>query len=99
MAQLLDGTSASFDKLLENLASADMTAKVPKLWCSPHVLPETEVFVVGAVTVLRHHAATLQKKMNFQAYDFRVTAACHLLTTGALLVEEIPHVSRFFCVW
>ena len=95
VVQLLDGTSASFDKLLGNLASADMTAKVPKLWCSPHVLPEIEAFGLGAVTVLRQHAASLQKKMNFQAYDLRATAACHLLTTGALLVQLPNHLSQF----
>ena len=95
VVQLLNGTSASFEKFLDNLASADITAKVPKE-DAPHVLPEIEAFVLGAVTVLRQHAATLQKKMNTQAYDFRATPACHLLTTGALLVEEIPDVPSYW---
>ena len=70
VVQLLDGTSASFDKLLGNLASADMTAKVPKE-DAPHVLPEIEAFVLGAIRVLRTHAASLQKNMNKKAYDYR----------------------------
>ena len=95
MVQVRDGTSASFGKLLGNLASVDFASKVPKE-DAPHVLPEIEAFVRGAVTVLRKHAASLQKKMNTQAYDFRATAACRLLNTiKPLLVEKIPDVSRF----
>ena len=49
VVQVFDGTSTSFDKLLGNLASADIAAKVPKE-DAPRVLPEIEAFVLGAVT-------------------------------------------------
>ena len=89
------GTSASFDKLLGNLASADFASNVPKD-DAPHILPEIEAFVLGAITVLRTQAASLQKNMNKKAYDFTATAACHLLNgTEPLLVENIPDAARF----
>ena len=85
-AKVLDVTSANFGNLLGNLASANIAAKIQQNDATD-VLFEIEEFVLGAVTVVRKHGAGLQKKNNFQAYDYRATAAFHLFHTGKLLVE------------
>ena len=94
---MLDVTSANFgDKLLGNLASANIAAKIQQNDATD-VLFEIEEFVLGAVTVVRKHGADLQKKKNFQAYDYRATAAFHLFHTGKCLVE-LPDSTPCSCM-
>ena len=75
-------TSAHFGKLLSTLASAKIEQND-----ATGALFEIEEFVFGTVQVVRKHGAELQKKMNFQAYDYRATAGFHLFHSDELLVE------------
>ena len=75
-------TYAHFGKLLNTLASAKVEQND-----ATGALIEIDEFVVGTVQVVRTHGAELQKKRNFQVYDYRATAGFHLFHSGKLLVE------------
>ena len=75
-------TSAHFDKLLSTLASAKIEQSD-----ATGALVEIDEFVVGTVRAVWTYGAELQKKRNFQAYDYRATAGFHLFHSDELLVE------------